>query len=71
MAGEAKSTDKPEGKDVKTGFVELEFTSDFGSRKKGDTATYHASTADALVKKRKVAKITKELTKFVPANAEK
>ena len=71
MAGEAKSTDKPEGKDVETGYVELEFTKNFGSRKKGEEATYHSSTAKSLVEKLKVAKITKKLTKFVPAKAEK
>lgn len=58
---------KPEGKNVKTGWVEIEFTKTHASRKKGDTATYHASTAKALVNKLKVAKVTKELTKYVPA----
>lgn len=59
------------GKNVKSGWVVIEFLKDHGGSKKGAEATYHNSTASALVEKLKVAKVVKELTKFVPAKAEK
>lgn len=67
MADTAK---KPEGKDVKTGWVVLEFTSAHGTKKSGDKETYHMSTAKGLIA-RKVAKIVEELTKFVPKQVQK
>lgn len=69
MAEEKKEEAK--GKDVKTGFVVVEFTKDHASRKKGEKETYHTSTAKALTEKLKVAKIAEVLTKYVPANIEK
>ena len=64
---EEKSTQKKE----LTGFVVVEFTQDWGSKKKGDTETYHKSTAEALVKKGKCCKIVKEIEKYVPKEAAK
>lgn len=67
---ETKEAEK-KGKEVKTGWVVVEFIKDFGSYKKGDEKTYHSSTAKALVEKEKVAKVVKELTEFVPEKAKK
>ena len=62
--------EKAKGKEEKTGWVIVEFTKDYSSRKKGDKEKYHKSTANALVNKLKVAKIVEELKKFVPAKSE-
>ena len=49
-----------------SGFVVLEFTKAHGSKVKGDKETYHHSTANALVGKLGVAKVVKNLEKYVP-----
>jgi hypothetical protein len=59
-----------EDKEVKqkgeaSGWVVLEFTSLWGTKKKGDKETYHQSTANALVE-RKVAKVSEVIEKYVP-----
>lgn len=61
--------EKKDMKSVKTGYVVLEFTKDWGSKKAGDKETYHGSTANALVNKAKVAKIVEELKVYVPKKA--
>lgn len=67
MAEEAKE----KGLNVKTGWVTVEFIKEHGSRKEGDTEKYHVSTANALTKKLKVAKVIKTHTTFVPSQEEK
>lgn len=57
------------GKEVKTGWLEIEFLKDFGGYKKGDSATYHESTAAKMIGEAKIAKVTKEITKYVPKKA--
>ena len=54
-----------------SGFVILEFIKDHGTKKEGDEETYHVSTATALVKKLKVAKVVKQLKKYVPKKEKK
>lgn len=66
MAEDKNTEEKPKGKEVKTGWVVVEFTKDHGSTKKGDKRKYHASTAKAIVNKLKVGKIVEEITKYVP-----
>lgn len=56
--------------EVPSGWCEVEFTKNFGSYKKGDKATYHKSTINALAKK-DVIKVAKELTQYVPKEAKK
>lgn len=58
------------GKAVKSNWVDIEFLQDFGSYKKGDINTYHTSTITKLISGDKpIAKVTKELTKYVPKKA--
>lgn len=71
MTNNSKNAKEPTEEKIETGWLEIEFLKDFGSYKKGDTATYHFSTVDKLINKEKAAKIVKRLTKFVPAKAEK
>lgn len=54
----------------KTGWLVVEFLKDFGSYKKGDTAKYHTSTADKLIKN-KIVKVNEELKKYAPKKEEK
>jgi len=54
------------GKQVPTGYVDVEFTKSHGSKKVGDVETYHKSTANALVSKIKVGKIIKTHKVYEP-----
>lgn len=63
-------SDNKDMKKVETGFVICTFTKKHGTKVKGDTETYHISTANQLVAA-KVAEITEKLTKYVPKEAAK
>ena len=67
----AEAKTKKDMKQVETGWVVLEFTEDWGTKKKGDKETYHNSTADTLVNQKEVAKVVEKLKKYVPKEAKK
>lgn len=69
--GSVLTKEKEGMKKEKTGWFIIKFTKDHGSYKKGDTETYHISTATALVDKLEVAEIVQELEKYVPKKENK
>jgi len=71
MAEQAKAPKKIQVPEGGTGFVVLEFTQNHGSYKKGDKETYHHSTANALVGKLNVAKVSSYVKKVKPKKEKK